>query len=51
MPDDGTGYGDYPDLGNISADMKSPYAEYDDHYGRRNFGEPVFECFSFIPFL
>jgi NADH dehydrogenase (ubiquinone) 1 beta subcomplex subunit 8 len=41
FPDDGTGYGDYPDLPKISVDMKSTWEEYDDMGMRRNFGEPV----------
>ncbi len=41
MPDDGLGFGDYPKLGPISADMKSDFEEWDDTYNKRNYGEPV----------
>jgi len=41
FPDDGMGFGDYPDLGYVSTDMKSNFEEYDDQYGKRNFGEVV----------
>jgi NADH dehydrogenase (ubiquinone) 1 beta subcomplex subunit 8 len=40
-PDDGLGYGDYPDLGNVSTDMKSNWEDWDDPYGKRNFGDAV----------
>jgi hypothetical protein len=39
--DDGIGYGDYPDMPNISGDMKSDYESYDYPSIKRNFGEPV----------
>jgi hypothetical protein len=41
MPDDGIGFGDYPDLGKVSTDMKSDWENWDDPYGKRNFGDPV----------
>ena len=40
-PDDGLGFGDYPNLGRISTDMKSDWGDYDDPFLKRNFGEPV----------
>ncbi len=40
-PDDGLGFGDYPNLGPISSDMKSDWEDWDDPYNKRNFGEPV----------
>ncbi|CAF0708659.1 unnamed protein product [Brachionus calyciflorus] len=40
-PNDGFGYGDYPNLGRISTDMKSDWGDYDDPYLKRNFGEPI----------
>jgi NADH dehydrogenase (ubiquinone) 1 beta subcomplex subunit 8 len=41
MPDDGLGFGDYPKLAKVSADMKSDWEEWDDTYNKRNYGEPV----------
>lgn len=46
MPDDGFGYGDYPDIQKISPDMKDDYLDYDDDYNKRFFGEPVRFIFS-----
>jgi len=40
-PDDGMGFGDYPNLGRISVDMKSDWEDWDDPYNKRNFGEPL----------
>ena len=41
MPDDGMGFGDYPKIPPVSADMKSDWSDWDDPYNKRNFGEPV----------
>lgn len=40
-PDDGMGYGDYPQLPDVPADIKDPYYPYDMPNLKRNFGEPV----------
>jgi hypothetical protein len=40
-PDDGTGYGDYPKLPIISADMRDPFYEWDYPDQKRNYGETV----------
>ncbi|XP_037038278.1 NADH dehydrogenase [ubiquinone] 1 beta subcomplex subunit 8, mitochondrial [Bradysia coprophila] len=40
-PDDGMGYGDYPHLPDVSADLKDPYYPYDLPDLKRNFNEPV----------
>jgi len=40
-PDDGTGYGDYPKLPDVSVEGRSPYAVYDEPVYKRNFNEPV----------
>lgn len=45
FPDDGLGFGDYPNLAPITPDMKSDWEDYDDPHLKRNFGEPV--CFFF----
>jgi hypothetical protein len=45
------GYGDYPMLPTISADMKDPNEEYDFKDYRRNFGEPVRIFFFFTFFI
>ena len=41
FPDDGSGFGDYPQLPEISADMKSDWEDWDDPIAKRNFAEPV----------
>ena len=40
-PDDGTGFGDYPKLPDISTDRKDPFYPYDYPDVKRNFGEPM----------
>ena len=40
-PDDGTGYGDYPKLPDVSVYGRSPYEVYDEPAYKRNFNEPV----------
>ena len=45
-PDDGRGFGDYPMLPEISADMKSDWEDYDDPIAKRNFAEPVRKHFT-----
>ncbi|RNA29380.1 NADH dehydrogenase [ubiquinone] 1 beta subcomplex subunit mitochondrial [Brachionus plicatilis] len=40
-PDNGFGFGDYPNLGSVSTDMKSDWGDYDDPYLKRNYGEPI----------
>jgi NADH dehydrogenase (ubiquinone) 1 beta subcomplex subunit 8 len=39
-PDDGSGFGDYPKLPDISADRKDPFIPYDYPEAKRNFNEP-----------
>ncbi|XP_045609514.1 NADH dehydrogenase [ubiquinone] 1 beta subcomplex subunit 8, mitochondrial [Procambarus clarkii] len=40
-PDDGLGYGDYPNLPVVAAEARDPYENWDYPEHRRNFGEPV----------
>jgi hypothetical protein len=42
------GFGDYPDLGKVSTDMKSDWENWDDPYLKRNFGDPVFVFSKFL---
>jgi NADH dehydrogenase (ubiquinone) 1 beta subcomplex subunit 8 len=44
---DGEGYGDYPKLPVVGQDARDPYEDFDWHYRRRNFGEPVLLLYSF----
>lgn len=44
-PDDGFGFGDYPDLGQIGMESKDPFEDWDMPELKRNFGEPVHEYF------
>jgi NADH dehydrogenase (ubiquinone) 1 beta subcomplex subunit 8 len=41
MTDDGLGFGDYPDIPEISPDMKDDWEYYEDEFNKRHFGEPV----------
>ena len=41
FPDDGFGYGDYPDIGKIGTGSKDPFENWDIPEVRRNYGEPV----------
>merc|ERR1712137_336946 len=40
-PDDGTGYGDYPNLPPVSGDSRDPYYDWDIPELKRNYGEPL----------
>ncbi|XP_042209567.1 NADH dehydrogenase [ubiquinone] 1 beta subcomplex subunit 8, mitochondrial-like [Homarus americanus] len=45
-PDDGLGYGDYPDVPLVSAESRDPYGNWDYPEHRRNFGEPIHADFE-----
>ncbi|KAJ8971749.1 hypothetical protein NQ314_000566 [Rhamnusium bicolor] len=47
-PDDGGGYGDYPDLPLISADSKDPFYPWDSPELKRNFNEPLHVEFDLV---
>ncbi|RZC40490.1 NDUF B8 domain containing protein [Asbolus verrucosus] len=47
-PDDGTGYGDYPKLPDVAAEMKDPFYPWDNPELKRNFNEPLHADFDLM---